>query len=213
MMERIKAWSAKPAVRRYAALALLLLLLALGSSAYRSRGKRAESIGEEAPAAVAAILQPEAEPEEAVPEQAPWLWPLAGEIIGEYSPEEPVWSETLSQWQTHPALDIAGAVGEAVYACRDGRVADSYSDRLWGNVIVLEHEDGWQSTYAGVNTLKLVSPGDRVAAGEVISAVGQPVGCEADMAAHLHFEVTADGNSVDFRTLVDDAESNQGLRE
>ena len=76
MMERIKAWSVKPAVRRYAALALLLLLLALGSSAYRSRGKRAERIGEEAPAAVAAILQPEAEPEEAVPEQAPWLWPL-----------------------------------------------------------------------------------------------------------------------------------------
>ena len=213
MMERIKAWSAKPAVRRYAALALLLLLLALGSSAYRSRGKRAESAGEEAPAAVAAILQPEAEPEEAVPERAPWLWPLAGEIIGEYSPEEPVWSETLSQWQTHPALDIAGTVGEAVYACRDGRVADSYSDRLWGNVIVLEHEDGWQSTYAGVNTLKLVGVGDKVAAGEVISAVGPPVGCEADMAAHLHFEVTANGISVDFRTLVDAAESNQGLRE
>ena len=206
MMERIKAWSAKPAVRRYAALALLLLLLARGSSAYRSRGKRAESAGEEAPAAVAAILQPEAEPEEAVPERAPWLWPLAGEILGEYSPEEPVWSETLSQWQTHPALDIAGTVGEAVYACRDGRVADSYSDRLWGNVIVLEHEDGWQSTYAGVNTLKLVGVGDKVAAGEVISAVGPPVGCEADMAAHLHFEVTANGISVDFRTLVDAAE-------
>ena len=41
------------------------------------------------------------------------------EILAEYAPDAPVWSETLGQWQTHPALDIAGSPGEAVYACRD----------------------------------------------------------------------------------------------
>lgn len=202
MTERIKTWMKRPGVGRYAALALLLLLLGLASAAWRGRAAKHESARETPPAAVAAIIEPVAETVEPAPKAAEWAWPLAGDIIGAYSPDVPIWSQTLSQWQTHPALDIAGIPGEAIYACADGTVLDAYSDRLWGNVIVLGHEDGYQSTYAGVNTLKLVSPGDAVAAGDVISAVGPPVGCEADLASHLHFELTRDGESVDFAALI-----------
>ena len=85
---------------------------------------------------------------------------VGGEIVAEYSPDAPVWSETLGQWQTHPALDIAGSPGEAVYACRDGVVSEAWKDRLWGNVILVEHDDGYQSTYAGLNTLNMVAIGD-----------------------------------------------------
>ena len=58
--------------------------------------------------------------------------------MAEYAPDAPVWSETLGQWQTHPALDIAGSPGEAVYACREGVVSEAWSDRLWGNVVVID---------------------------------------------------------------------------
>ena len=203
MLEKIKKWVRRPGVGYYGALALLLVLLALASNAWRERASRASQEPETPPAAVASILQPANEPAEAEPEPPRWVWPVEGEIIGGYSPDAPVWSQTLSQWQTHPALDIAGLPGEAIYACADGTVLDAYSDRLWGNVIVIGHEDGYQSTYAGVNTLKLVSPGDAVSAGDVISAVGLPAGCEADMAAHLHLELTKDGESVDFTSLID----------
>lgn len=186
----------------YGALALLLALLALASQGYRNRLTRAEDDVIDAPKAVAAIRQSEAEPEDA-PEKAAWAWPLEGEIVGKYSPDEPVWSQTLSQWQNHPALDIAGAPGEAVYACADGTVADAWNDRLWGNVIVINHEEGYVSTYAGLNTLKLVEVGASVAAGEVISAVGLPTGCESSQPAHLHFELTQNGQSVDFAELID----------
>lgn len=182
----------------YGALALLLVMLGVASYAYRERGSRAR---EAQPRAVAAVQTPRPTPEP-TPEPILWVWPLVGEVVGEYAPDEPVWSATLSQWQTHPALDIAGSPGEAVYACREGTVLDAWNDRLWGNVIVLSHPEGYQSTYAGVNTLKLVSPGDTVEAGQVISAVGQSA-LEADLSWHLHFELTRDGEPVDFAALVD----------
>ena len=189
----------------YAALALLLILLGSASYAYRTRREGDYAALQPLPKSVAALQVPEPTPEP-TPVPARWVWPLEGEIVGAFSPNEPVWSATLGQWQTHPGLDIAGCPGEAVYACADGTVQDAWNDRLWGNVIVIGHPDGYQSTYAGVNTLKLAEPGSAVVAGQVISAVGgaDAIACEAGMAAHIHFELALDGRPVDIGTLIDD---------
>ena len=181
----------------YAGLALLLVALAAASHAYRNRSAApmAQPSARTALSAKAEVHLPTPEPTEA-PTQ--WVWPIEGEIVGEYAPDEPVWSATLEQWQTHPALDIAGSPGEAVYACRDGEVADAWCDRLWGNVIAIDHGDGWQSRYCGLNTLNLVEVGQAVKAGDVISAVAPSVPCEADLPAHIHFELTKDGEAAEF---------------
>ncbi|MDO4867362.1 MAG: M23 family metallopeptidase [Clostridia bacterium] len=185
----------------YAAVAALLALLGTASHAYRLAPEERADSGGEAPMAAVALQQAEMTPEP-TQEPARWVWPLEGEILGEYAEREPVWSATLMQWQTHAALDIAGSPGEAVMACADGTVKDAWSDRLWGNTIVVEHAEGWQSVYAGLNTLKLVTPGDEVSAGQVISSVGNSSACESEMPWHLHFEVTREGEPVDFRTIV-----------
>lgn len=181
----------------YAALALLLVALGAASHAYRSRKTEpvTQPSARTALSARAEVHLPTPEP---TAEPAQWVWPLDGEIIGEYAPDEPVWSATLEQWQTHPAIDIAGSPGEAVYACRDGVIADAWCDRLWGNVIAIDHSGGWQSKCCGLNTLNLVEVGQEVKAGDVISAVAPSVPCEADLPAHIHFEVTKDGEAVEF---------------
>lgn len=185
-------------VSYYAALACLLALLGSASYAYRSRGETAEPAPQPAqPVAAAMPIAPEP-----MPEPVRWAWPLEGETVGEYSPLTPVWSPTLGQWQTHPAIDIAGSPGEAVYACGDGTVADAWQDALWGNVIVVDHGDGFRSTYAGLNTLNLVNIGDAVSAGDVISAVGQSAACEAELSWHLHFAMEKDGEPVDFAAML-----------
>jgi murein DD-endopeptidase MepM/ murein hydrolase activator NlpD len=81
-------------------------------------------------------------------------------------------------------------------------VSEAWKDRLWGNVILVEHDDGYQSTYAGLNTLNMVAEGDAVGMGQVIGSVGQSASCEAERGWHLHFELTRDGEPVDFKTLV-----------
>ena len=182
----------------YAALIALLAILGVASQGYRTRSEESakapqpEQSPEQTATMVGAVAKPEA-----------WVWPLEGEILTGYQPDEPVWSQTLEQWQTHAALDIAGAPGEAVYACRDGVVREAWSDRLWGNTIVLDHGDGYSSTYAGLNTLQLVAEGDSVTAGQVISAVGKPPAGESELSYHLHFELYQDGKPVDFEALIE----------
>ena len=190
----------------YAALALLLVLLGSASHAYRQKEGLSAPRPTKPPRPAVAIKAPVAvEPVAGpTPEPVRWVWPLEGEIVNGYSPEELVWSETLAQWQTHAALDIAGSPGEAVYACREGVVSDAWHDRLWGNVIVLEHDDGYQSTYAGLNTLNLVNPGDSVEAGQVLGAVGETAVCEAESGWHLHFALERNGEAADFQALFSD---------
>ena len=199
LRQRLRTREGISAACRYGALALLLAILGCASYAYRARMENAAE--EPGPRAEAAVRLAQTTPE---PTAAPaaWVWPLEGEIVAGYAPEEPVWSETLGQWQTHPALDIAGSPGEAVVACRDGVVADAWNDRLWGNVIAVDHDDGYRSTYAGLNTLKLVAPGERVSAGQIISGVGNTATNEADLGWHLHFELSRDGRSMDFGALM-----------
>ena len=211
MLEKVRQWCGRLSREQwgrlawYAGMAVLLAVLGAASHAYR---ERLAAPARPAPAESAISVQ--AEPPRPTPAPAPeplrWAWPLEGEIIGAYSPDEPVWSGTLMQWQTHPALDIAGAPGEAVYACRDGVVADAYHDRLWGNVIVIDHGDGCVSTYRGLNTLNLVEVGQEVDAGEVISAVAPNVPCESDLPAHIHFEWTSGGEAGDFEEMIGNQE-------
>lgn len=186
----------------YMGLALLLGLLGLGSHAWRMRRQSQGEVSPPPRAAMAVGIPTLTPIPTATPEPVLWTWPLEGEILAEYAPDTTVWSETLGQWQTHPALDIAGSPGEAVYACRDGVVSEAWSDRLWGNVVVIEHDDGYRSTYAGLNTLNMVSEGDAVSMGQVIGSVGQSAACEAERGWHLHFELTREGEPVDFNTLV-----------
>ena len=196
-------WEPRQALRWMAAAALVALL---GTATWAARARLAGHAGGAASRRASAVARVTPEPTVApTPEPAPgpprWRWPLEGEVVGDYSPEAPVWSGTMGQWQTHEGVDIAGAPGEAVVACGDGVVADVYSDRLWGNVIVIDHGDGYTSTCASLNTLELVRAGQAVSAGEVISAVGRSADCEADLGWHIHFALTLDGAPVDFADL------------
>ena len=194
----------------YAALAALLVLLGSASYAYRNRTAAPMEPRNE-PRAVMAVRTPDpvsawvmgVEPTpEPTPEPLRFVWPVEGDILGEYADDHMVWSGDLNQWQIHPALDIAAAPGEAVAACADGVVSEAWEDGLWGRVIRIAHPEGYGSVYAGLSTLRLVSIGESVAAGQIISAVGDTAACEASMPSHLHFELDKSGISVNFKDLM-----------
>ena len=199
----------------YAALAALLMILGSASYAYRmNRAPRydaaAQSVEPQAPLAVMAAGTPQPlealfRPVEPTPEPTPeplvFIWPVEGEVIGEYAPDALVWSQTLGQWQNHPGVDISAAAGEAVVACADGTVREAWEDPLWGCVVEIGHDQGFVSTYANLSTLSLVKPGDAVTAGQVVGAVGGSADCESEMPWHLHFELRQNGAPVDSQKL------------
>jgi len=186
----------------YCGLALLLVLLGTASQAYRSRPVEETVHDRDIPVEVSYVITPAPTetPAPVMEEAHPrYIWPVEGSVEVPFSADMPVWNESLAQWRTHPAIDIRANAGQSVVACGDGVVKDAYEDALWGNVIVIEHRDGCQSLYAGLNTLKLVEVGESVSSGDVISTIGNSAIVENGMDWHLHFEfMDENGMNVDF---------------
>lgn len=180
----------KEALGYYAVLAVVLA--ALGTAAYGHRGGSVREAGSPTATADAArAVQAAPEPTPA-PEEEAFLAPVPGEVLAGYAANEPVWSETLGQWQTHPAVDFAAADGEAVVAAADGVVLEAYSDPLYGNVVAIDCGEGVVVRYASLNTLQLVEVGREVSRGDILSAAGR-CEAEAELGAHVHMEVLVDG--------------------
>ena len=78
-----------------------------------------------------------------------------------------------------------------------GAVLSVTDDPLMGTTVVLEHDNGYQTTYANLQAKPNVEAGDPVSAGQIIGAVGTTAVAESARAPHLHFEMREDGESVD----------------
>jgi len=88
----------------------------------------------------------------------------------------------------HDGIDISVPEGSPVYAARAGRVL--YSDHLrgYGNLIILEHADGYATVYAH-NRDNRVAAGAAVRQGDVIGVVGRS---GKTSGPNLHFEIRKD---------------------
>jgi murein DD-endopeptidase MepM/ murein hydrolase activator NlpD len=86
----------------------------------------------------------------------------------------------------HWGIDVAGAMGNAIYATDSGVVVYAgWNDWGYGNVIVIDHGNGWQSLYAHLNALN-VDCGASVSQGAIIGAMGST---GRSSGPHLHFEL------------------------
>lgn len=86
----------------------------------------------------------------------------------------------------HPAIDIGGSTGDPIYATDAGVVVYAgWSNWGYGNLIVLDHGNGWQSAYAHLSSLS-VGCGQSVFQGTVIGGLGSTGNSTGP---HLHFEL------------------------
>lgn len=89
--------------------------------------------------------------------------------------------------EAHSGVDLAAPLKTSVLAVAPGTIAFAGSQGSSGLMIVINHAKGLQTRYAQLGTVA-VKVGQRVAAGEMIAAVGQ-TGSPSVKAPHLHFEV------------------------
>jgi murein DD-endopeptidase MepM/ murein hydrolase activator NlpD len=112
-----------------------------------------------------------------------YLWPTVDRSIVGYNYNPGV----------HPAIDIGGAEGNAVFATDSGVVVYAgWSDYGYGNLIVIDHGNGWQSAYAHLLSVG-VSCGMSVYQGGTIGGLGNTGNSSG---AHLHFELIYGGVKV-----------------
>jgi len=110
-----------------------------------------------------------------------FIWPAHGQLVAGFSE------------QSNKGVDIGGRLGDPVYAAAPGRVMYTGTGiRGYGKLIVIKHENGFNSVYAHNKTI-LVKEGQTVTRGQRIAELGES---DADKPA-LHFEIRKSGKPVD----------------
>lgn len=92
----------------------------------------------------------------------------------------------------HHGLDFAGKANSSIYAVADGIVNWTGRRSGYGNLVEIEHGNGYITRYAHNNKIQ-VNVGDIVTKGQVIALMGST---GRSTGAHVHFEVLRDGKAV-----------------
>jgi murein DD-endopeptidase MepM/ murein hydrolase activator NlpD len=89
----------------------------------------------------------------------------------------------------HPAIDIGGGEGNAIFAVDAGVVVYAgWHNGGYGNVVVIDHGNGWQSLYAHLSSVS-VGCGDGMFQGNVLGGMGSTGNSTG---THLHYEMQHD---------------------
>lgn len=107
----------------------------------------------------------------------PFHWPITtGTLSSRFGPRN---------GSFHDGIDIAAPEGTPVYAARGGRVI--YSDHIpgYGNIVIIDHQNGLSTVYAH-NSKNEVEQGQLVRQGDEVSRLGST---GRTTGPNLHFEV------------------------
>jgi murein DD-endopeptidase MepM/ murein hydrolase activator NlpD len=122
-------------------------------------------------------------------ESLPSLWPARGFLASGFGVRLSPFTDTKV---FHHGLDIDAPAGSPVKAAGGGKVVRSGFESLYGNIVVIDHGNGYQTFYAHLSE-RTVEEGDTVQKGDVIGKVGDS---GRTTGPHLHYEVHVDGLPV-----------------
>lgn len=106
-----------------------------------------------------------------------FIWPTVEHWVTGYD-----YSPATNHW----GIDIAGDLGNGIWAADNGVIVYSgWSYNGYGNLVVVDHGNGWQSLYAHLNDIS-VSCGESVYQGTIIGSLGSTGNSSGP---HLHFEL------------------------
>lgn len=113
-----------------------------------------------------------------------FIWPANNHFLSgfDFTPEA-----------NHSGIDIDGNEGDPVYAVDNGAVVYAgWNDWGYGNTIVINHGNGWQTLYAHLSSIS-VNCGQSVWQGNLVGAIGST---GRSSGSHLHFEMMYSGTKV-----------------
>lgn len=92
----------------------------------------------------------------------------------------------------HSGIDIAGSIGDPIYAAMGGVVTSADQMSARGKYIIIKHDNGLETWYMHLNGMN-VSAGDTVRKGEQIGTLGNT---GRSTGPHLHFQIVKGNKPV-----------------
>jgi murein DD-endopeptidase MepM/ murein hydrolase activator NlpD len=125
----------------------------------------------------------------------PSIWPVTGKIGSHYGRRRDPFTGAP---EMHWGVDVAAAKGTPIRATADGRVFFARRQAEYGNLVVLEHPNGYTTRYGHLSGFK-VAENQIVHRGDVVGYVGMTGRATAP---HLHYEVRLNDQAVNPRTFL-----------
>lgn len=122
-------------------------------------------------------------------------WPVAGNVLINYSMDKTVYFPTLQQYKYSPAIVIAASEGENITAAADGRVLSVFQDAKLGQGVTVDIGNGYELTYGQLKDI-MVLQGDVISTGDIIGKVAAPTKYYSVEGANVYFELSKDGVPV-----------------
>lgn len=127
----------------------------------------------------------------------PDIWPTMGYLTDIFGKRHhPITGEV----GFHNGIDIAAPRGNEVVAAADGVVILTESRKVQGNLIIIDHQNGYTTRYAKLSAFN-VKKGNKIKKGDLIGYVGNT---GVSTAPHLHWEVRLNGKPINPMTLLTD---------
>ncbi|UGB33390.1 peptidoglycan DD-metalloendopeptidase family protein [Metabacillus sp. B2-18] len=104
-----------------------------------------------------------------------WVQPVNGTITDTFG----------TRHGKHKGIDIAAPEGEEIVSVSAGKVTKSYYSDSYGNVVFIEHPEGYETVYAHLSK-RNVEEGETVKKGQVVGIIGNT---GISTGTHLHFEL------------------------
>ena len=98
----------------------------------------------------------------------------------------------------HKGIDLTAPKGTKVRVTADGRVTFAGRSGDFGRLVVVEHEDGYETRYAHLKRIE-VKKGKKLKRGAVVGTVGESGNATGP---HLHYEVRLQGTPVNPRSYL-----------
>lgn len=98
----------------------------------------------------------------------------------------------------HTGTDMACPTGTPIYAAMSGTIATAGVSRVYGNYVIIEHGNGYQTLYAHMSKI-IATKGQWVSQGTKIGLVGST---GYSTGPHLHFTVYKNGKMIDPMTIL-----------
>lgn len=122
-------------------------------------------------------------------------WPIAGNVLLNYSMDKTIYFTTLQQYKYNPAIIIEAAEGAMITAAAAGEVTAVYEDAEIGRAVDINIGDGYQVTYGQLKDIPLMT-GDIVKAGDIVGYVAAPSKYYSLEGSNVYFKLTKDGTAV-----------------
>ena len=126
----------------------------------------------------------------------PLTWPVAGNLLMDYSMNSTVYFETLNQYKYNPALVIGSNVGNQVVAAAKGIVEKISVEDETGTTLTLNLGNNYELIYGQLKELA-VKEGDVVETGQLLGYISEPTKYYCKEGSNLFFEMKKDGEPVD----------------